>query len=280
MPTRAFCPFTDVNKSEKSNATAARERKDFTDSYADIAIDINTRRIVTVRRRFFILVDHQPCADVISEVTSSRKHMSRDAFARIRPSRKAVRPMIDRDDDEDEQRRDAFGRKRVDVIECLIESSSDDDSDPNQSRRTPNNILWLKFEEICHIRSVLAQTTLSTQHWHTDKSYWKIFEDQSCFRCGKQSNTSSFLPAFLSLSSSASSVCHICQQRICQTCSVSDFLLPLSTAIFPVNLQTLLQSSSSVVPVQNFTKKTKESNSQTKTVCYDCARVRERSPID
>ena len=197
--------------------------------------------------------------------------MPSDAFSPIRSSRKAVRPIIDRDENEDEQRRDASGRKRVDVIECLLESSSDDDSSSNNDRRTPANILWLRFDEICHIRSVLAQTDVSAQQWNADKSYWKIFEDQTCFRCRKQLTTSSFLPAFLSLSSS--SVCHICQQRICQTCSVSDFLLPLATTIFPVDLQTLLQSSS-LLPVQRSTKKSTASNSQMKTVCHDCARVR------
>ena len=43
--------------------------------------------------------------------------------------RKSIKPIFDRDENEDDQRRDAFGRKRVDVIHCLLESSDDDDDE-------------------------------------------------------------------------------------------------------------------------------------------------------
>ena len=39
--------------------------------------------------------------------------------------RKHVRPLIDIDEEDDQQRRDSSGRKRVDVVQCLLDSSSD-----------------------------------------------------------------------------------------------------------------------------------------------------------
>ena len=43
--------------------------------------------------------------------------------------RKIIKPVIDIDEDDDDKRRDLSGRKRVDVIECLLETSSDENDD-------------------------------------------------------------------------------------------------------------------------------------------------------
>ena len=182
--------------------------------------------------------------------------------SQVRSDRKPIKPTIDFDEDEDEQRRDASGRKRVDVIECLLESSSDEEVGTHTELF--NDILWLTFAEICHIRSVVARTHMLSR---TASASWKLSRDYLCFRCGKLMNSSFFFSSFLS-SASATSLCYICQQRICQTCSVSGFVPPSTNHIFPVRLQALIQSSTG-----NSTGKSNQSILQTKTICYDCAQV-------
>ena len=50
--------------------------------------------------------------------------MSTTPLTRTYSLRKPVRPLIDIDEEEDNQRRDSSGRKRVDVVQCLLDSSS------------------------------------------------------------------------------------------------------------------------------------------------------------
>jgi hypothetical protein len=199
--------------------------------------------------------------------------MSKNNYFRTRSFRKSIKPVIDIYEEEDNKRRDSFGRKRVDVIQCLLESSSDENDDTNIINQTSNPILWLTFAEICHIRSVLAQTTLSSLMFNKDKQYFKKFHDHLCFRCRKQIDSLFFIPSFLH--STTSFICYMCQQRICKKCSVSNFLPPSSKHVFPVRIQTLTRSSSSppTTSIGNETNKKNESNSQTKTICYDCSQV-------
>jgi hypothetical protein len=175
--------------------------------------------------------------------------------------------VVDINEDEDAKRRDSSGRKRVDVIECLLESSSDETDDIDIPSST--NILWLTFPEICHIRYVLAQSSVSTQTFNKDKHNSKHSHDRQCFRCRKQINSFFFFSSFFC--SSNSFTCYICQQRICQKCSVFNFLPPSSKYYFPVRLQTLIKSTS--ITRDNETNKKNESNPQTKTICYDCSQV-------
>jgi hypothetical protein len=196
--------------------------------------------------------------------------MSKNKFFRTYSIRKSIKPLIDIYEEEDNKRRDSSGRKRVDVIQCLLESSSDENDDLNIINQNSNNILWLTFAEICHIRSVLAQTTLSTLMFNKNKQYLKTFHDHLCFRCRKQINSSFLIPSFFR--STNSSICYICQQRICKKCSVTNFLPPSLKHVFPVRIKTLTKSSPST-STGNETRKKNESNPQTKIICYDCSQV-------
>lgn len=184
-------------------------------------------------------------------------------------SRRAIRPVYNRDEDEDEQRRDSSGRKRVDVIDCLLESSSSDDDEHSFNSKS-NQIVWLTFDEISHIRSVLSRTFLSPDERFSSSSMstsWKFFGEQICFHCGKQLKTSIFIPLIFS-----SSTCFICQQRICQTCSIDHYLPPSSTQMLPVYLPHLLQMKTfkHYLPIQT----NNQTNSKGKTICYACAQVK------
>jgi hypothetical protein len=194
--------------------------------------------------------------------------MSKNSFSQAHSSRKPIKPVIDIDENEDDQRRDLFGRKRVDVIQCLLDSSSDENDDTNIIHQNSRHILWLTFAEICHIRSILAQTTLSTLMFTNDKQYSKIIRGNLCFRCRTEINSLSFIPSFFS--STNSFICYICQQRICKKCSVSNFLPPLLKHSFPVRIQMLIETSSVSIEREASNK----SNQQRKTICYDCSQVK------
>jgi len=195
--------------------------------------------------------------------------MSKNYFSRTHYFRKSIKPVIDIYEIEDDKRRDSFGRKRVDVIKCLLESSSDDNDDTNIINQNFHNILWLTFTEICHIRFVLAQTTLSTLMFIEEKQYSKIIHGHLCFRCRKPINSLFSISSFFS--STNSSMCYICQQKICKKCSLSNFLPPLSKHYFPVRIQTLIKTS--ITPIDNQISKENQSNQQGKTICYDCLQV-------
>jgi hypothetical protein len=197
--------------------------------------------------------------------------MSKNGFSRRRSFRKSIKPIFDIDENEDDQRRDTFGRKRVDVIQCLLESSSSDDSNDESIIFNQNShpILWLTFAEICHIRTVLAQTTLSNLIFTKDKQYSKILHGDICFRCRKPIHSFFSLPSFLS--SINSFICYICQQPFCRKCSVSNFFPPLLKHCFPVRLQTLIKTTSTFI--KNEMSKENDSNQQRKTICYDCLQV-------
>jgi len=125
-------------------------------------------------------------------------------------------------------------------------------------------ILWLTFQEICHIRYVLTQTNLSL-----DKQYSEISHGQICFRCRKKINQFWFLPSFLRFTSHET--CFICQQIICKKCSYSNFSPPSSKFLIPIRIQTLIKPSS--INIENKKEKAKTSNTQTKIVCHDCLQI-------
>jgi hypothetical protein len=207
--------------------------------------------------------------------------LNNDLFC-MRSSRRVIRPIIDHDDIDDEQRRDASGRKRVDVVECLLESSSssDDDSISYKYSKISSNFLRLTFEEICHIRTILAQTYSRLHEQNDMEINWTVFfGEQLCFRCRKPLFTSIFLSVFFS-----STVCSICQQRICSTCSIDNFPFPLPTTIMTVYRQRLMQSSllsaaaastttTSIINIHR-TNINNQCHSQMKTICYDCEQVK------
>jgi hypothetical protein len=203
--------------------------------------------------------------------------MSKYGFSRRHSFRKSIKPIFDIDENEDDQRRDTFGRKRVDVIQCLLESSSDDSNDEtviiDPSSRP---ILWLTFAEICHIRTVLAQTILSTLLFTSDKQYSKIIHGDICFRCRAQIRSFFSLPSFLF--STTSFTCYICQQRFCRKCSVSNFFPPLLKHSFPVRLKTLIKTTS--IPIENEMNNESGSSQQRKTICYDCSQVKRSTVRD
>lgn len=184
-------------------------------------------------------------------------------------SRKTIKPVYDIYEDEDDKRRDLFGRKRVDVIQCLLESSSSDENDDRDIfNQNFHHSLWLTFAEICHIRSVLTQTILSTLMFNKDTQYFQILHGDICFRCRKPFSSLFFLPSFL-LSINSSICCYICQQKICKKCSISNFLPPLSKHCFPVRIEFLIKTTTNVLD-HDLCKE----NPQRKTICYDCSQVR------
>ena len=181
--------------------------------------------------------------------------------------RKPVRPLIDIDEDEDNQRRDPSGRKRVDVVECLLDSSSDDLDEIVVGKST--SILRLTFHEICHIRCVLAETQLSLLLLNDDKQYWKIRSGHACFRCRRKLTRYSFLFSFLRFIKH--DICSICRQAICKTCSFAHFRLPPGKQSIPVRVQTLIRPASTSIDHGNLDPT--ESHADKRTVCYDCLQI-------
>lgn len=172
--------------------------------------------------------------------------MSRKSF-----SRKTIRPVIDFDDIEDEQRRDSFGRKRVEVIQCLLDSSSDDSTD-GVAYQNSNPILWLTFAEICHIRTVLAQAQFNDRR-----------DSSKCFRCRE-----SLRPLFF-FSLKTVFVCYVCEHKFCQKCTRMNFHPPFLKQSFPVRTQTLIKTTANPTEIDPFPE-----NQRWKTICYDCSQVR------
>ncbi|UJR22895.1 hypothetical protein I4U23_025923 [Adineta vaga] len=179
--------------------------------------------------------------------------------------RKHVRPMIDIDEEDDEQRRDSSGRKRVAVVDCLLDSSSDENDETNLNYEKLSNVLWLTFTEICHIRYVIAQTTLTL-----DKQCSEIQNGSLCYQCRKKTNSFFFLPSFLQINKRE--MCYVCQRNMCKKCSYYNFSLPSSKLLIPIQLQTLLKPSSINIE-QKKEQMNKSVNKQTKTICYDCLQV-------
>ncbi|CAF1480907.1 unnamed protein product [Rotaria magnacalcarata] len=191
--------------------------------------------------------------------------MSKQSLTRTCSLRKRVRPMADIYEEDDSQRRDLSGRKRVDVVHCLLDSSSDEVDNDHLDIRKPTNILWLTFNEICHIRYVLVQTSLTT-----DKQYTDIHDGRICFQCRKTINIFSFL-SFI-LRSNNHQRCFICKQAICKRCSQYNFIPPSSKLSIPIRIQNLIKLSSRTTNESNNEKITKP-NAQTKTLCYDCLQI-------
>ena len=184
------------------------------------------------------------------------------ALTRTYSLRKPIRPIIDIEEEDDEQRRDHLGRKRVDVVHCLLDSSSDELDDGNLSMEKNKSILWLTLDEIRHIRFVVTQTSQCLEKL-SSTIHWGYF----CFRCRKRINYFYFLPSFLR--STNHDCCFICQQIVCKKCLVFNFLPPSSRLLIPVRIQTLIRPSTICTE-----KKWEKSNAQTKTICYDCLQVK------
>jgi hypothetical protein len=192
--------------------------------------------------------------------------MSTTPLTRTYSLRKPVRPLIDIDEEDDNQRRDSSGRKRVEVVHCLLDTSADEYDDEHISIEKPSTILWLTFNEICHIRHVLTQTTLIY-----DKQASQIRKGRLCFQCRKKIDEYFFLPSFLRCINHV--VCFICQQIICKKCSHSNFVPPTLNLFIPVRIQTLVKPPPMTIENKKETIN-KKSNLQTRTVCHDCSQVK------
>jgi hypothetical protein len=179
--------------------------------------------------------------------------------------RKPIRPIIDIDEADDQQRRDPSGRKRVPVVECLFDTSSDEIDDERIIIEKLSNILWLTFHEICHIRYVLNQTNLIL-----DKQYSQLHNGRLCFRCRKKINQFFFLPSFLHFTKHES--CFVCQQIICKKCSHYNFVPPSLKLLIPIRIQTLIKPSS--ITIENKEEKPIKTNKPTQTICFDCLQVK------
>lgn len=189
--------------------------------------------------------------------------MSTTPLTRTYSLRKPVRPLIDIDEEEDNRRRDSSGRKRVDVVQCLLDSS-DDEIDEHIPIEKLSTILWLTFNEICHIRHVITQTSLIY-----DKQAEQIRNGRMCFRCRKKISGFFFLPSFLRRINHE--VCFICQQNVCKKCSSTNFIPPTLNLYIPVRIQTLTKPLPSTI--ENKKENIKKSNLQTRIVCHGCSQV-------
>lgn len=178
--------------------------------------------------------------------------------------RKRIRPMADIEEEDENERRDSSGRKRVEVVDCLLDSSADELDNDIINVEMPTNILWLTFNEICHIRYVLVQTSLTT-----DKQYSDLRNGRLCFRCRKSLNLFFFLPSFLRFNNYE--ICFICKQMICKKCSYYSFIPPASKLTIPMRIQSLIKSSS--VTLNDKKDKITKTNAQSRTVCLDCLQV-------
>lgn len=187
------------------------------------------------------------------------------SLTRTNSLRRAVRPIYDIDEEDDDARRDSSGRKRVPVVECLLDTSADEAEDTNIDIAKTNHILWLTFDEICHIRYVLTRTNLSL-----DKQYTQICRGDLCYRCRKKLNEFFLLSLFRYNTKRES--CFICKQITCQKCLYPNFHPPALKLSIPIRIQTLLKPP--VVTIDNNKKqKIEKTNTQTKTICYDCLQV-------
>jgi hypothetical protein len=183
--------------------------------------------------------------------------------------RRPIRPIIDCDEADDDQRRDSSGRKRVEVVQCLLDSSSDEPDAADPIDETINPILWLSFNEICHIRYVLAQTTLSLLMLSDEKQFSKISHGRLCFRCRRSTTDFFFLLSFFRLFSQSS--CFICQQNICKHCIFLHFRPPSTKLSIPVRIQTLITPRPESILTEK--KHSHEGSELARTVCFDCAQV-------
>ena len=192
-----------------------------------------------------------------------------DLLNRSNSFRKAVRPIIDRDEMDDDQRRDVHGRKRVDVVDCLLDSSSDETEESIMTFENTNPVLWLTFSEVCHIRSVLAQTTLSQLMLSDERQALKICNGRLCFRCRKTINDLLIFITFLRLARHYR--CFICRQTICKNCAHINFATPSSKLPIAVRIQTLIKPSTTTIDRQQ--KVNVGNKASLQTVCYDCLEV-------
>ena len=177
--------------------------------------------------------------------------------------------MVDIYEEDDEQRRDSFGRKRVAVVDCLLDSSSDETDEINLDCERLSNVLWLTLTEICHIRRVIVQTTLSL-----DKQCSQLRNGTLCFQCRKKINSFFFVPLFFQVNNRET--CYVCQQTMCKKCSCYNFTLPSLKILIPVQIQTLLKPLAMHIDQEKEQSK-KAISEQGKIICYDCLRVRQAS---
>lgn len=184
-------------------------------------------------------------------------------LTRSQSMRKPIRPKIDFDDREDEQRRDVNGRKRVDVVHCLLDSSSDENEETKIFVENRNSIVWLNFNEISHIRSVLAENKLS-QIKLIDVRIWKKLRDnRSCFRCYKTIERSFFFTR-----SRHTIRCSICKKVFCRNCVDTNSRIPIAGTFIPIRIENLIKSSSA--PIDCRTKTDERNQTMEKMTCFDC----------
>lgn len=140
---------------------------------------------------------------------------------RIRP----VKELIESDLSSDDEERDEYGRKRVAVIDCLLESSpsSPEDNTDNETTiaskrlmKDSSNTLSLTFDEFCHIRNVITRAELETLLFD-EKLYSEVAQGKLCFTCRKV--------YFNLLTFTFGIQCNVCKQKICRNC-VTRIALP------------------------------------------------------
>ncbi|CAF1296051.1 unnamed protein product, partial [Didymodactylos carnosus] len=119
---------------------------------------ISSREIQTAVR---LLLPGELAKHAVSEDTELNYSISKTSnVPKTVSKRKQILPLNDEDESKDEsedeelKRRDVHGRKRVDFVKCLIETSSDDDLSTNKLNKKwiIMDYIPLTFKEICHIQ--------------------------------------------------------------------------------------------------------------------------------
>ncbi|CAF0810050.1 unnamed protein product [Didymodactylos carnosus] len=177
---------------------------------------ISSREIQTAVR---LLLPGELAKHAVSEDTELNYSISKTSnVPKTVSKRKQILPLNDEDESKDEsedeelKRRDVHGRKRVDFVKCLIETSSDDDLSTNKLNKKwiIMDYIPLTFKEICHIQQVLISAVLSSCSIEFPKQSQKIMHNKLCFAC-KQVNFSFFTLSF-------GIPCSVCKHFICKQC--------------------------------------------------------------
>jgi len=162
-------------------------------------------------------------------------------------NRKRIQPIqSDDDDDDDDRRRNNDGKKRVDVIECLLESSSpeenlcDDNSSGRNLMKNDSDTLSLSFAEFCHIRNVITRAELETLMFD-EKLYNEVAQSKLCFTCRKV--------YFNILTLTFGVQCNVCKQKVCRNCLTQIALPKTKFQDLPIHAVTPLTSVETQTPL-------------------------------
>ncbi|CAF1605916.1 unnamed protein product [Adineta ricciae] len=165
---------------------------------------------------------------ILKPIGNDKSRLLNSTASSLDSSRKRIRPVKatnESDLSSDDEQRDEHGRKRVAVIDCLLESSPSSPEDDVDSEATikskclmkdSSNTLSLTFDEFSHIRNVITRAELETLLFN-EKLYAEVAQGKLCFTCRKVH--------FNLLTFTFGIQCNVCKQKVCRSC-VTQIALP------------------------------------------------------